>query len=74
MADDMKENIKRELIGRTKSLKELAMYFKDTSTDALKETLLKLEREGIISRSIYAECLPPQANYSLSIIPKSDTG
>lgn len=72
--DNLKSGIQHKLLGRIGSFKELATDFKDVSTKTLREIILELEMDGVITRSVYAESLPPQARYSLSIRPKPIKG
>lgn len=65
--DNLRSSIQHEILGGIRSFKELAMDFEDVSAEILQETILELEMDGVISRSIYPESLPPQARYSISM-------
>ena len=72
--DNLRSSVQHAILGGIRSFKELAMDFEDVSAEMLQETILELEMDGVISRSIYPESLPPQARYSSSIIPNHTMG
>jgi DNA-binding HxlR family transcriptional regulator len=59
------------LAGKVMRFGELKRFCEGISQKMLTQTLRKLERDGLVSRTLYAEVLPIKAEYQLTELGKS---
>lgn len=73
IGDKWKVLILRDLMEGTKRFGQLRKSVGSVSTKVLTEQLRQMERDGLVSRKVYAE-VPPRVEYSLTELGRSLSG